>query len=564
MCNKIYNIMYIILFTIDNPARFGSMHACEVLLGVFAKFINNDEIVELCCMSISALCRDCFSNKSVFYTGGLATLIFKAIGRNGVSPNSVAAALRACAVVSQGHPDNQNTYGSAQALRVIHRAAYNTHVASQAVATNLCGFVGSFATMSGMFQASLSNNGFLNLVLTCLRAHGTSVSVAREGVWAISSLCYKNIDNKVKLGNMGACDVTVKILKAYGPVVPLIAKWACAACSNLSAGSTENTARLVAGGASESIFSTLQSHAKIVSELNNSRPQRTSSNAANAPRDAAASTENVGARSKTIAEEMDIVKYACWALSNLVQISSVSITLGQMGACESITEILRDSYKESGTLTLLLCITVSALCQVAVNQEKLKSAGIVPILSEIMNKYIGGNIASVVETILARLNNVAGSVKLSAATLASVSDTDSFKPDGFVPYTGGVGDEAVIRRSGSRGNASTDTLTSLFSSGNIPENSPMRRRSGERKPSWETKQLPERAYTSDSVSSAGDPFAAFPPGPPVASPRTPGNRNSGSFAPAGLGSAGSETDPTVSKLVVKAAQKFKIFGKKSA
>jgi hypothetical protein len=537
------------------------MHACEVLLGVFAKFVYNDEIVELCCMSISALCRDCFSNKSVFYSGGLATLMFKAIGRNGVSPNVVAAALRACAVVSQGHPDNQNTYGSAQALRVIHRAGYNAHVASQAVATNLCGFVGSFATMSGMFQASLSNNGFLNLVLGCLRAHGTSVSVSREGVWAISSLCYKNIDNKVKLGNMGACDVTVKILKTYGQVVPLIAKWACAACANLSAGSSENTARLAASGASESIFSILQSHANIVSDLNKKRPPRAFSNtASNFATESVASAEDAGKKAKTVTEEMDIVKYACWALSNLAQLPGIATVLGQLGACESITQILRENYKDSGTLTLLLCITVSALCQVPANQEKFKAAGIVPILSETKNKFVGGNIAVVVETIIDRLSNSsasAGSVKLSAATLASVSDTDSFKPNGFVPYTGGTGDEAAIKRSGSRGNNSSEALTSFFSTTNIPENSPKRRRSGERKPSLD-RPLPERAYTSDSISSSGDPFAAFPPVPPAVSPY---NRNSGTFGPT---ASGGDMDPKVSTMVVKAAQKFKIFGKKSA
>jgi hypothetical protein len=374
-------------------------------------------------------------------------------------------------------------------------------------------------------------------------------------------LCYKNIDNKVKLGNMGACDMTVKILKAYGTVVPLIAKWACAACANLSAGSSENTARLAASGASESIFSTLQAHAKIFGDLTKNRPQRAfSSTTSNFPTDVNTSTDDSGARNKTMTEEMDIVKYASWALSNLAQLSSVSTVLGQIGACESLTQILRDNYRDSGTLTLLLCITVSAMCQVAVNQEKFKAAGILPIMSEINNKFVGGNIAVVVETIIARLSNsgaLAGSVKLSAATLASVSDTDSFKPDGFVPYTGGAGDEAAIKRSGSRGNASSDGLSSFFSATNIPEGAQVRRRSGERK-LLDVKPLPERAYTSDSVSSSSDPFAAFPPMPPAGSPYS---RNSGANGAAG---STADIDPKVSKMVVKAAQKFSIFGKKSA
>jgi hypothetical protein len=198
---------------IGSAPRIGTMRACESVLSMLSKFIQDEGIVESALLNICALCRDCFVNRDSFHAGGIYSSIMKILGRHGNPHAIISAAIRACTDLSIGHGGNQNDFGSIPSLRIIFRAAAAAQVTSGVVAANMCSFVGYFSNSNAAFQVRLAGTGYMNLVVDCIRAHRKDISVCREGMWALCSVAHRNIENKIKLGQIGGCEVVMSTFK---------------------------------------------------------------------------------------------------------------------------------------------------------------------------------------------------------------------------------------------------------------------------------------------------------------------------------------------------------------
>ena len=189
------------------------MRACESIMAMLVKFMQDEGIVESALLNICALCRDCFVNRDSFHAGGIYGSIMKILGRHGNPHAIISAAIRACTDLSIGHGGNQNDFGSISSLRIIYRAAGAAQMTSGIVAANTCSFVGYFANANTAFQVRLAGTGHMNLVVDCIRAHPKDIPVCREGMWALCSVAHRNIENKIKLGQIGGCEVVMSTLK---------------------------------------------------------------------------------------------------------------------------------------------------------------------------------------------------------------------------------------------------------------------------------------------------------------------------------------------------------------
>jgi hypothetical protein len=77
---------------------------------------------------------------------------------------------------------------------------------------------------------------------------------------AFKTLASLSDENRRRLGDAGACECLVNVLRVHAITSASVAKQACAAMRNLTANNEENRARLVAAGACESTVDVLKRH----------------------------------------------------------------------------------------------------------------------------------------------------------------------------------------------------------------------------------------------------------------------------------------------------------------
>ena len=107
-------------------------------------------------------------------------------------------------------------------------------------------------------KVKLGQSGACEEAARAMRTHSSDMDVAQWGSRAVGNLSF-NADNRTKLGTAGSCEEIIRSLKLH-PGSPIVAQWGCRAVAALAMTNPINRAKLGTAGACEEVTESLRGH----------------------------------------------------------------------------------------------------------------------------------------------------------------------------------------------------------------------------------------------------------------------------------------------------------------
>jgi len=129
---------------------------------------------------------------------------------------------------------------------------------SQTLAKYGCRAINNLARNNDENKVKLGQSGACEELARAMRAHSSNSEVAQWGCRAVGNLAFNN-DNRAKQGTSGACEEVTRALKLH-PSNRLVAQWGCRAVTYLAHNNTVNKAKLGTAGACDEVSGALIAH----------------------------------------------------------------------------------------------------------------------------------------------------------------------------------------------------------------------------------------------------------------------------------------------------------------
>lgn len=344
-----------------NAVQLGLMQVCASTMNALNKFSDDAALVDAGVCALSGLCRECDQNRIALHRLGAISFIIKVLSRGSSSQSSVELAMRACADMITRNTEILTEIGAGSTLKVICESYQPKPgmVWSDDFSEAYCSFIGRLSAMGFTYQTKLTQYNFIDMMMLCTCKHLNSLPVCRSAMWAIYELSYRCKSNNIRLGSMGACQSVISVLKLHISV-PLIELWACAALASLTAnGCIDNIARVITVGAVIEISRVMENAVRVLASTNQSRQSFSAKHSS-------------GADGSALGNDIEMLKFALWALCNISSVPTACAAFGDNGACAVCIDLLQLYYSRNVQLTILALLAISALCQTGSNRKKIK------------------------------------------------------------------------------------------------------------------------------------------------------------------------------------------------